>query len=91
MRTTRSLLSVVFWALSACTSPSPSPDTHSADVNGTTLLSTPARVASTSSVLERSEIKMGMPFKIKLYGVTNTSHAREAINAAFEAITVVEN
>ena len=75
MRTTSSLFSVALWALSACT-PSPEPR----DTRGTTFVSTPAQVVSpTPGIVEHTDIKMGMPFKIKLYQVKDQSHAREAI------------
>lgn len=90
MKTTSSLLSVVIWALSACTSPSREPSTH--DGHSTSLRSAPARLVNpASNVIEHSAIKMGMPFKIKLYAVKDRLHAREVISDAFEAITVVED
>ena len=89
MRTTSSLFSVALWALSACT---PSPEAPSRDTRGTTFVSTPAQVVSpTPGIVEHTDIKMGMPFKIKLYQVKDQSHAREAIETAFKAIAMVEN
>ena len=90
MRTTSSLFSVALWALSACTPPSP--EAPPKDTRGTTFVSTPAQVVSpTTGIVEHTDIKMGMPFKIKLYQVKDQSHAREAIETAFKAIAMVEN
>ena len=73
MRTTSSLFSVAIWALSACTLNEALPK----DTRGTTFVSTPAQVVSpTTGIVEHTDIKMGMPFKIKLYQVKDQSHAR---------------